>query len=93
MLPSFSLGLYQLECVAGWFVGLLRKRRMNEQETRRWTVVNSAELYEVGGWGKGYFSVNDAGNVCVHPEKDPQQKIDLKQLVDQLQARQIELPS
>ena len=65
---------------------------MNEQETRRWTVVDSAELYEVGGWGKGYFSVNEAGNVCVHPEKDPQQKIDLKQLVDQLQARQIELP-
>ena len=46
----------------------------------------------MGGWGKGYFSVNEAGNVCVHPEKDPQQKIDLKQLVDQLQARQIELP-
>ena len=65
---------------------------MNEQETRRWTVGDSTELYEVGGWGKGYFSVNEAGNVCVHPEKDPQQKIDLKQLVDQLQARQIELP-
>jgi len=65
---------------------------MNEQETRRWTAIDSAELYEVAGWGKGYFSVNEAGNVCVHPEKDPQQKIDLKQLVDQLQARQIELP-
>ena len=65
---------------------------MNEQETRRWATVDAAELYEVSGWGKGYFSVNDAGNVCVHPEKDPQQKIDLKQLVDQLRARQIELP-
>ena len=65
---------------------------MNEQETRRWTVHDAAELYEVAGWGKGYFSVNEAGNVCVHPDKDPQQKIDLKQLVDQLRARQIELP-
>ena len=65
---------------------------MNEQETRRWTAVDAAELYEVADWGKGYFSVNDAGNVCIHPEKDPQQKIDLKLLVDQLQARQIELP-
>ena len=65
---------------------------MNEQETRRWTVGDSAELYEVEGWGKGYFSLNEAGNVCVHPEKDPLQKIDLKQLVDQLKARQIELP-
>jgi len=65
---------------------------VNEQETRRWTAVDAAELYEVADWGKGYFSVNDAGNVCIHPEKDPQQKIDLKLLVDQLQARQIELP-
>ncbi len=65
---------------------------MNEQETRRWTTVDAAELYEVADWGKGYFSVNDAGNVCIHPGKDPQQKIDLKLLVDQLQARQIELP-
>ena len=65
---------------------------MNEQETRRWTSVDAAELYEVAGWGKGYFSVNEAGNVCVHPEKDAQQKIDLKLLVDQLRARQIDLP-
>ena len=65
---------------------------MNEQETRRWTAVDAAEAYEVSDWGKGYFSVNEAGNVCVHPEKDVQQKIDLKQLVDHLQARQIELP-
>ncbi len=65
---------------------------MNEQETRRWTPVDAAELYEVAGWGKGYFSVNEAGNVCVHPEKDVQQKIDLKLLVDQLRARQIDLP-
>ena len=65
---------------------------MNEQETRRWTAADAAELYEVADWGKGYFSVNDAGNVCIHPGKDPQQKIDLKLLVDQLQARQIELP-
>jgi arginine decarboxylase len=65
---------------------------MNEQETRRWTVADSAELYEVAGWGKGYFSVNQAGHICIHPNKDPQAMIDLKQLVDQLQARGIELP-
>ena len=65
---------------------------MNEQETRRWTVVDAAELYEVAGWGKGYFSINPAGNACIHPNKDPQRRIDLKQLVDQLKARGIELP-
>ena len=44
---------------------------MNEQETRRWTVADAAELYEVAGWGKGYFSVNEAGTSVFIPEKDP----------------------
>jgi arginine decarboxylase len=65
---------------------------MNEQETRRWTVADSAELYEVAGWGKGYFSVNQDGHICIHPNKEPQASIDLKQLVEQLQARGIDLP-
>jgi arginine decarboxylase len=63
-----------------------------EEETRRWTATDGAELYEVGGWGKGYFSVSSQGNLCVHPEKDPQRSIDLKLLVDRLQLRGIDLP-
>jgi arginine decarboxylase len=63
-----------------------------EQETRRWTVSDAAELYEVAAWGKGYFSINDQGHVCVHPNKDPHRAIDLKQLVDRLQARGIQTP-
>jgi arginine decarboxylase len=65
---------------------------MHETEPRRWTVSDTAELYEVAAWGKGYFSVNQAGHVCVHPDKDPTRSIDLKQLVDQLKLRGIELP-
>jgi len=63
-----------------------------EQETRRWTVVDAAELYEVAAWGKGYFSINELGHVCVHPNKDPRRGIDLKQLVDRLLARGIQTP-
>ena len=63
-----------------------------EEGTRRWTASDAAELYEVAGWGKGYFSVSPQGHVCVHPEKDPQRAIDLKLLVDRLQLRGIELP-
>jgi arginine decarboxylase len=63
-----------------------------EQETRRWTVSDAAELYEVAAWGKGYFSINDQGHVCVHPTKEPHRAIDLKQLVDRLQARGIQTP-
>ena len=65
---------------------------MHDSEPRRWTVADTAEMYEIAAWGKGYFSANSAGHICVHPDKDVLRGIDLKQLVDQLQARGIEVP-
>jgi len=49
-------------------------------------------MYDVAAWGKGYFSIGDNGNVFVHPGKDPERKIDLKELVDTLEWRGISLP-
>ena len=60
--------------------------------TRAWSVHDASELYEVTRWGNGYFSVNPSGHLEVHPTKDPQRAIDLKQLVDRLQLRGIGLP-
>src|SRR5687768_12040168 len=60
--------------------------------TRSWSVHDASELYEVARWGNGYFAVNDAGHVQVHPTKDPARAIDLKELVDRLQLRGISLP-
>ena len=60
--------------------------------TTGWSVHDASELYEVARWGNGYFSVNDAGHVQVHPTKDPAKAIDLKELVDRLQLRGISLP-
>ncbi len=57
-----------------------------------WSITDANELYEVLRWGKGYFSINGAGHIQVHPTKDPSRAIDLKQLVDDLQARGITLP-
>src|SRR6476661_5842793 len=57
-----------------------------------WSVADASELYEVPRWGKGYFSINSSGNVQVHPTKDPSRAIDLKRLVDDLEARGIALP-
>ena len=53
---------------------------------------DASELYEVARWGNGYFSVNRPGHLQVHPTKDPQRAIDLKELVDRLQLRGISLP-
>jgi arginine decarboxylase len=57
-----------------------------------WTIADAMELYEVARWGKGYFSIDPTGHLRVHPTKDPQQAIDLKQLVDHLLLRGIGLP-
>ncbi|MEO1992221.1 MAG: biosynthetic arginine decarboxylase [Pirellulales bacterium] len=57
-----------------------------------WSIADAADLYEVARWGNGYFSVSPSGTLRVHPNKDPSAGIDLKQLVDRLQQRGIDLP-
>jgi arginine decarboxylase len=63
-----------------------------QQLIEKWKIQDALELYGVRNWGKGYFSVNNLGHVTVHPNKDPERAIDLKELVDQIQARGIALP-
>jgi arginine decarboxylase len=60
--------------------------------TDSWNVVDATELYEIERWGKGYFSIGENGHVLVHPTKQRDRSIDLKQLVDRLQMRGINLP-
>lgn len=63
-----------------------------QTELRAWTVKDSAELYNIGGWGRDFFTINEAGNVAVTPAGPGSVKIDLKELVDDLRSRGINLP-
>src|SRR3954452_13684136 len=58
----------------------------------RWTPADSLDLYNIRGWGNGYFSVNPAGHVAVHPGGSTAPPIDLKELVDEVRERGIGLP-
>ena len=69
-----------------------RKGSLVMEPTERWTPQSASDLYDVASWGKGYFSVGDNGHVLVHPEKEAARSIDLKQLVDTLVLRGINLP-
>jgi arginine decarboxylase len=69
-----------------------RKGSLVMEPTERWTPQLAGEYYDVASWSKGYFSVGDNGHVRVHPEKEPARAIDLKQLVDTLVLRGINLP-
>jgi arginine decarboxylase len=57
-----------------------------------WKLHDAFETYGVKNWGKGYFGINKLGHVTVHPDKDPERSIDLKDLVDQLLERGIQPP-
>ncbi|MDX2177757.1 MAG: biosynthetic arginine decarboxylase [Candidatus Sumerlaeia bacterium] len=57
----------------------------------KWTLQDSADLYRINNWGAGFFRINEQGNVAVHPFRD-ERRIDLKELVDQIQARGIHVP-
>src|SRR5437588_10468827 len=57
-----------------------------------WKIEDAIETYGIKRWGKGYFGINKSGHVTIHPNKRPDEAIDLKELVDQLQARGIQLP-
>ena len=57
-----------------------------------WKIEESLELYQVEAWGKGYFSINDAGHVVIRPSMDPAREIDLYDVVQGLKARDLHTP-
>ena len=58
---------------------------------RRWKIEDSAELYNINGWGRNYFSINDKGHVVVTPRQGFA-SVDLKDVMDELQVRDIVAP-
>ena len=62
------------------------------EPAERWSTVDAGEMYDVASWGKGYFAVGQNGHLLVHPTKDVNRHIDLKELVEKLEMRGISLP-
>lgn len=58
---------------------------------RKWRIEDSEELYNITGWGVSYFGINDKGHVVVTPRKNGV-AVDLKELVDELQLRDVTAP-
>ena len=46
----------------------------------------------MSGWGQGYFRINEAGHVTVHPDGNPKRGLDLFQLAMDLNAQGVGLP-
>ncbi|MBI5655594.1 MAG: arginine decarboxylase [Geobacter sp.] len=58
----------------------------------RWSINDSAKIYNLDNWGADLFSINKKGNVCVHPSPTSKHSIDLRALIDDLIKRKIKPP-
>ncbi len=58
----------------------------------RWTTDESARLYGISDWGKGYVGVNEQGHLTVLPTKEAASQIDLFEVVAGLKERGIHTP-
>jgi arginine decarboxylase len=58
-----------------------------------WTIESARALYNVEGWGAGYFDINERGRVIVRPNPDrPDLIADLRDLAHDLEGQGIALP-
>lgn len=58
---------------------------------RKWRIEDSAEVYNISGWGLRYFSINEKGHVQVTP-REGCAPVDLKEVMDQLLVRDVSAP-
>ncbi len=59
---------------------------------QHWTPNDSAALYGIDAWGDPYFAVNARGHITVQPRGDRGGSLDLVELVQGLQGRNLGLP-
>ena len=57
-----------------------------------WTIKDAEKLYNMSGWGLGYFRINAEGHVTVHPDANRKRGLDLYQLAMDLNAQGVGLP-
>ncbi len=67
-------------------------RRSPKIATTPWTVKDAEKLYNMQGWGLGFFRINAEGHVTVHPDANPKRGLDLYQLALDLHAQGVGLP-
>jgi arginine decarboxylase len=58
----------------------------------RWRAADAGELYQVAGWGQGYFAVGEDGRVRVRPDRTAGTEIDLMEVVEGLSDRELSPP-
>jgi len=65
---------------------------MSSSNTESWSTRESALTYAINFWGDGYFSINDKGHVSVKPSSDKNTEVDLYEIAQSLNDKNLSLP-
>ena len=58
-----------------------------------WTIESARSLYNIEGWGIGFFDINEAGHVVVRPDREKtERELDLFELANDLEEQGVGLP-
>src|SRR6478736_2550638 len=58
-----------------------------------WTVEKSRALFNIEGWGAGFFDIDERGHVVVRPDKEhPERELSLFELANDLEEQGVALP-
>ena len=58
-----------------------------------WTIASARSLYNIEGWGIGFFDINEAGHVVVRPDREKSDReLDLFELASDLEEQGVGLP-
>ncbi|MFL5545376.1 MAG: biosynthetic arginine decarboxylase, partial [Gemmatimonadaceae bacterium] len=61
--------------------------------TEPWTIASARSLYNIEGWGIGFFDINEAGHVVVRPDREKSDReLDLFELANDLEEQGVGLP-
>ena len=63
-------------------------------EGESWSIETAKALYNIEGWGQGFFDVNERGRVIVRPDRNhPERTLDLFDFAKDLQEQGVGLPA
>src|SRR6476469_4369352 len=63
------------------------------EPTEPWTIESARTLYNIEGWGIGFFDINAAGHVVVRPDREKEgRELDLFELANDLEEQGVGLP-
>ena len=58
-----------------------------------WSVESARALYNIEGWGAGYFDIDERGHVVVRPDRrHPERELSLLDLARDLEEQGVALP-